>query len=183
MPRLLFACIAFVLAVCVLPARADGFPRVIFPEGHALAADAAGAVSVDVALLQIELRSGLVLSATRGTRLALASAGDAESEGELNVAGGSITIIDLRDNAVLRVPPGNYRLAPISTDAGLAIAALPMAQSGQIAADADVLTPGYRLSDAIMTQQQKYIDSLKIDVKDINKMLASIIRGLVPRRP
>lgn len=183
MPRFLAACIVLVISLCGQPARAENFPRVIFPEGHGLTADAAGAITVDVALLQIELRPGLVLAAERGTRFTLADTGDARAGHELRIIGGTLTILDLHDNVVLRVPPGSYSLAPAAANAGLAIAPLPAAQASQLAADADVLSPGYRLSDAIMTQQQKYLDSLKLDVRDINNVLASLIRALVPRKP
>jgi hypothetical protein len=183
MPRFLAACLILLISLCTLPSRAENFPRVIFPEGHALTADAAGTVSVDVALLQIELRAGLVLAAERGTRFALAGNGDARAGHELRIIGGTLTVLDLHDNAVLRVPPGSYSLAPTAGNAGLAIAPLQAAQTGQVATDADALSPGYRLSDAIMTQQQKYLDSLKIDVRDINSVLASLIRALVPRKP
>lgn len=152
-------------------AAGDSSPQILFPPDQAWPADASGAITVEGALLQIELRPGQVISAQRGARLSLVKTGSG-NEVELSVLHGPVIWLDIATNTVSPLPPGTYIVAPTG-----------LVERGRIPRDeADTLTPGYRLADAIMTQQQKYLDSLKVDVRDINHFLASIIRGLVPRR-
>lgn len=183
MYRAPFALFVVLLLTCSLPSRAADYPRVVFPAGHVLPAVGDATADVDVALLQVELRPGLILSATRGTRFALASRSDNSPDQELRIDGSPLTIIDLPSNSVVIVPPGRYRLALAPGVSSPLVAPPPTSDVSPDALDTSALSPGYRLSDAIMTQQQKYLDSLKIDVRDINNFLASIIRSLVPRRP
>lgn len=164
----------------------DALPRVAFPSGQTLPMNAAGHVTVRTALLQVELLPGLILSAPRGTQFSLAATNGEFGASGLTVLRGTLTALDLQSNAIMQLPPGRYLLAS-SPGATTAISAAPdattLASGARDAQPAtDTLTPGYRLSDAVMTQQQKYLDSLKVDVRDINNILASIIRGLVPRR-
>lgn len=153
-------------------AAADFSPQVLFPAGQSLPAAADGVITVEGPLLQIELRPGQVISAQNGARLSLAKAGAIGSDIELVVLHGSVTWLDVTTNTISPLLPGTYTMAPTG-----------LVERGRFPRDeADTLAPGYRLADAIMTQQQKYLDSLKVDVRDINHFLASIIRGLVPRR-
>ena len=178
----LFALLASVLfMLCIVPAQAeDAFPRVLFPAGQILPGEAEYVVTVEGALMQVELRPGLIASAQRGTQFSLAKAGIFRQSTQLNVVRGTLTLADIQTNAITQLPPGSYvinaaEITLKSDDAG-------SDRNSAASEEPETLTPGYRLSDAVMTQQQKYLDSLKVDVRDINKVLASIIRGLVPRR-
>jgi hypothetical protein len=178
-----------IVAALLLPTSAalvfaGDYPRVIYPIGHTLPADAQGSVKVQVPLLQIEIRPGLILSASRGADIQVRPSSEPSGSQDLLIQGGAITAIDLLTNDVAVLPPGSYRVSSITVSAPSGISPQQaLAESNPISSEVDVMSPSFRLSDAILTQQQKYLDSLKIDVKDINKMLASIIRGLVPRRP
>jgi hypothetical protein len=158
-----------IVAALLLPTSAalvfaGDYPRVIYPIGHTLPADAQGSVKVQVPLLR--------------------PSSEPSGSQDLLIQGGAITAIDLLTNDVAVLPPGSYRVSSITVSAPSGISPQQaLAESNPISSEVDVMSPSFRLSDAILTQQQKYLDSLKIDVKDINKMLASIIRGLVPRRP
>lgn len=175
------------LMLYVLPGWAgDALPRVVFPAGQALPINVAGHVTADMALLQVELLPGLIVSAPHGTQFSIATTDGEFRASGLTVLRGTLTALDLQSNVVMQLPPGRYVVAS-SPGIAAAISAAPdetALPSGTQAAHAatDTLSPGYRLSDAVMTQQQKYLDSLKVDVRDINNILASIIRGLVPRR-
>jgi hypothetical protein len=173
MGRLLTFLILLFQALMPLPGVAGDFsPTILFPPGQAWPTNASDAVTVEGALLQIELRPGQVISAQKGARLSLVQVGGSDNL-ELGVLQGSVIWLDMATNTISPLLPGTYAIAP----AGLV-------ERGRIPRDEpDTLAPGYRLADAVMTQQQKYLDSLKVDVRDINHFLASIIRGLVPRRP
>lgn len=180
--RRLFARLASaLLMLCAVPAQAeDVFPRVLFPAGQSLSVEAGDVVTVEGALMQVELRQGLIASAQRGTRFSIAKGGLFSQSTQLNVVQGTLTLADIRTNDVAQLPAGNYVIGA----AGLSIKSGDASpdRNKTTADDTETHAPGYRLADAVMTQQQKYLDSLKVDVQDINKILASIIRGLVPRR-
>lgn len=185
MARILPTLMSVLLTLCSLSAAAeDAFPRVVFPAEYVLAIDADGIVTTDVALLQVELHPGLIVSAERGTQFAVTS-GDAGSDSiSFSILQGTVIAADLLANAVTRLAPGRY---VITRKPGLAAETLVIpdatAESSRVGGnDSGALTPGYRLSDAVMVQQQKYLDSLKVDVRDVNNILASILRSLVPRR-
>lgn len=185
MERILPTLISVLLTLCSLSAAAEGaFPRVVFPADYVLAIDAEGIITADVALLQVELHPGLIVSAERGTQFAVAPADAGTDSNGLRVLQGTVIAADLLANAVTRLAPGRY---VITRKPGLAAETLVVADataesSSVTGNDPEHLTPGYRLSDAVMVQQQKYLDSLKVDVRDVNNILASILRSLVPRR-
>ncbi|MFA7321752.1 MAG: hypothetical protein WC000_09850 [Dokdonella sp.] len=185
MVRILPTLISAWLTLCPLSAMAaDAFPRVVFPADYVLAIDAEGIVTADVALVQVELHPGLIVSAVRGAQFAVTS-GDAGSDStNFRVLQGTVIAADLLANAVTRLTPGRY---VITRKSGLAaetrVVTDDTPESGNVIGnDPEHLTPGYRLTDAVMVQQQKYLDSLKVDVRDVNNILASILRSLVPRR-
>jgi hypothetical protein len=184
MPRLsdLVAAICFLIVGAV--AMAGEYPRVLFPQGETVEFDTLSEVVVTTALVQIEVQPGVIISAERGTRLSVSAVRNAPGLVDLRINHGSPTIVDISTNAIYRVPPGQYRI-DITPGATAMVSAVSgaMTDATSLPVVDDGLMPGYRLSDAIMTQQQKYLDSLKIDVRDINNVLASIIRSLVPRRP
>jgi hypothetical protein len=167
-----------VLLSCALPAAAgEEFPRVVFPDGHVLSADPNGMVTVENSLVQIELSRGKIASAQRGTQFAISNSEPSAGVVQLRVQRGTIILVDVQSNTLAQIPPGSYRIHP----EGIEAVGPFTVRGGAEADDAEVSTPSYRLSDAVMTQQQKYLDSLKVDIRDINKALASIIRSLVPR--
>ncbi len=174
--------LSILLALGALSATAaDISPRIVFPAGQDWPSPADGMITVEGPLLQFELHPGQVISATRATRFSLAKNGSESDAVELNVVQGAVTWVDLDANAISHLPPGRYVLAPAGPgvkvlDATAGRAMIPREET-------ETLAPGYKLADSIMTQQQKYLDTLKVDVRDLNHFLASIIRGLVPRRP
>jgi hypothetical protein len=166
---------AVLLMLCAVSAgAADTLPRVVFPPGYALPE---GVVTVEGALTQVEVRQGQIVSAQRGDQFSMATAGLLSDAIHLNVLRGILTLVDVETNAITQLPPGSYVIAATG------VSLKPGDGSSIPGGDTEALAPGYRLSDAVMTQQQKYLDSLKVDIRDINHVLASIIRGLVPRRP
>lgn len=158
----------------------DVLPRVVFPPGYGMPLPTDGVVTVGTAWLQIELQPGWVVAAQRGTQFAIAVADPARQLTMLHVQRGTVTLVGLQTNALAQLPVGSYGITPAGLDVNFRSAS--PAATGASGEDTEPLTPGYRMSDAIMTQQQKYLDSLKVDIRDINSGLASIIRGLFPRR-
>lgn len=181
MGRLFAALAAFLLLLGHTSARADEvLPRVVFPPGYEIPLQADGVVTVDTAWLQIELQPGWVVAAQRGTQFAIAVTDPARQLTLLRVQRGTMVLIGLQTNALAQLPIGSYGITPAGLDSNFHDASPgAMRAPGE---DTEPLAPGYRMSDAVMTQQQKYLDSLKVDIRDINSGLASIIRGLFPRR-
>jgi len=181
MERLFAALVVVLLLLGHMSVRADDvMPRVVFPAGYGMPLQADGVVTVDTAWLQIELQPGWVVAAQRGTQFAIAVTDPVRQLTVLRVQRGTMTLIGLQTNALVRLPIGSYGITPAGLDSNFHDAS-PAVNSAPDE-DAEPLTPGYRMSDAVMTQQQKYLDSLKVDIRDINRGLASIIRGLFPRR-
>ncbi|MFH1873203.1 MAG: hypothetical protein ABIK82_15205 [Pseudomonadota bacterium] len=185
MERILPTLISVLLTLCSLSAAAGGaLPRVVFPADYVLAIDAEGIVTADVALLQVELHPDLIVSAERGTQFTVTPAGADSDSTSFRVMRGTVIVADLLANAVTRLAPGRYvitRKQGLASESSVIPDDTP--ESSSVAGnDPEHLTPGYRLSDAVMVQQQKYLDSLKVDVRDVNNILASILRSLVPRR-
>lgn len=177
----LFALLAAVLLPICNAQAGEALPRVIFPAAYELPRQAGGVITVDVAWLQVEVQHGWVVAAPRGAQFALVTDDPAGRTGALSVLRGPLTLIDLGSNVLSQLAVGSYGI----TSAGVAFSSGYANGQGAGLASGDEkenLAAGYRLSDAVMTQQQKYLDALKVDVRDINKGLASIIRGLFGRR-
>ncbi|KAF0162703.1 MAG: hypothetical protein FD157_3812 [Rhodocyclaceae bacterium] len=181
MGRLFAALVVVLLLLGRTSARADDvLPRVVFPPGYGMPLQADGVVTVDTAWLQLELQPGWVVAAQRGTQFAIVAADPARQLIALRVQRGTMTLVGLQTNALAQLPIGSYGITPAGLDVNFRGAS--PAATGAPGEDTEPLAPGYRMSDAVMTQQQKYLDSLKVDIRDINSGLASIIRGLFPRR-
>jgi hypothetical protein len=117
-------------------------------------------------LLQIQLTPTLVVSAGEGALLNLYPGAD---EGYvLTVNGGAVIVLELDTDRIIELPPGAYRLG---TRTALAI---------DDRATATDYKQGFALADSIMVRQESYLEMLRIDVRDINKGLVSLIRRLFP---
>ena len=151
--------------IAMAPACADDFPKVLFgtlPQVR----DGGRSFEVEGNLLQIQLTPGLVVSAGRGALLNLFAGPD---DGFLlTVNGGAVIALDLDADRIMDLPPGAYRLGTRQ----------PRPVDG--AAAGNEFRQGFVLADSIMVRQQSYLDTLRIDVRDINKSLISLIRGLFP---
>jgi hypothetical protein len=156
----------FVIAIAGIgPAAADEYPKVLFgvlPQAR----DGGRSFEVEGNLLQIQLAPGLVVSAGRGALLNLFPGPDGGFL--LAVNGGSVMAVETDVSRIVDLPPGAYRLGTRQP--------LPAREAG-FASD---YRQGFALADAIMVRQQSYLETLRIDVKDINKGLVSLIRGLFP---
>lgn len=182
-----------------LPAASPACARELPPVIHGVAAVQAnmfGAVfEVESATCQIRLNRSLVATATQGAAFEVYAPllGDDGSE-MLHVTRGSLILIDEARDRAERLAPGGrvaYRAAPAApADQGTGLAGLPEALRFSAATQLeDAYTQwqqqesrqGFLMSDSIMTRQQEYLASLKIDIRDLNHALASFIRRLLFR--
>lgn len=154
-----------VTAFCFSTAHAASAVPVLFPPGHQpVAMNEPLQVAIDV--IQFDLGEGRIVSAARGAELQFQHG----SVGiEAHVANGTVTLVDLPGNQVIPLNPGTTH-----TLESLAAAHADDAERGLPMPPA---LPTYRLPDAVLVKQQHYIKSLRIDVRDLNRGLASIIRA------
>ncbi len=146
-------------------AMAEEYPKVLFgilPQAQ----DGGRSFEVAGNLLQIQLTPSLVVSAGQGALLNLFSGPDGGFL--LTVNGGAVIALELDTDRLIDLPPGAYRLGTRQV--------LPVDGAGTTSD----YRQGFALADSIMVRQQSYLDTLRIDVRDINKGLVSIIRGLFP---
>lgn len=148
------------LAASAEPAPPVIAARVLYPADYRLPAGERVRVATD--LLQLDLGHGRVLSAQRGAEFEIALTGD------LIVARGPVQLADLTLDSFRPLPLGSHAVA--ASTASLVDSAEPATQDTR-----------YQLSNAVMVRQQQYLDSLKIDVRDINQLLANVIRALAPK--
>lgn len=167
----------FLLSHLVTPAYAQTGPSAdVAPgTGKPIIENEFSSTSVDASLRQIELSPDLILSAGRGASFSIHYP---ENAGVVMVSlsAGPAVILDIKRNRLLELNPGQSSLS-------LAQGLPPDGsepEPGVAARDALMRNP-FKLSDSIMARQQQYLGSLKIDVRDLNRGLASIIRSLVPK--
>ncbi len=180
---------AFLLAgwlACTNWAVAGAYPRVL--HGQAPAALVGESVVVESPLLQVELMPGIVLSVGAGAVLVLTPAREIGGDFVVTVINGPVLAVhvergELRDLRVGYHVVGDGLPASANQAAGahrqewaLPIEALP----GYATLPAEQRTH-LALGDGIMVRQQEYLDKLKVDVTVINRIVVSIIRGMLPR--
>ena len=130
---------------------------------------------VEGSLLQLSLSPDLILSAGNGAEFTILYS-EPDDTLLINLTAGQALVFDVRRNRLLELNHG--------VNSWTLHGELPVRDSDDllrsVARDAVSRSP-YKLSDSIMARQQQYLGSLRIDVRDLNKGLASIIRGLVPK--
>jgi hypothetical protein len=169
---------------------AAGFSRFLCSAALALAVATAPAtaaqlvgepISVNGALLQIELTPGIVVSAGAGGMLLLTPAPE---------GGGALAIAVLK-GPTLALNMQCEEMRPLGVDTHMLGSNIATHSGASWAAPIDSL-PGYDslsaaqrqgmlIGDRLMVCQQQYLDSLKIDVTAINRIVVSIILSMLPR--
>ena len=147
------------------PAMAETYPKVLFgslPQSE----ENERSFEVTDSLLQIQLTSTLVISAGKGAMINLFA--EADSAYLLTVNGGAVIALELESDRVIDLPPGAYRI-------GERTVLSPESSNG-----ATDYKQGFALADYYMVRQQSYLDSLHIDVRDINQGLVSLLHHLFP---
>ena len=150
---------------CLRPLMADEYPKVLF---GALPQPLENEKSFEVSgnLLQIQLTPTMVISAGNGALINLFPGPD--NGFVLAVNGGAVIALELDTDQVINLPPGAYR---IGTRAALPVDGANTTRDYK---------QGFALGDYYMVRQQSYLETLHIDVRDINKGLVSILRHLIP---
>lgn len=162
----------------------DAWPALLWLAQGACAADASAlfsdvgaellrpgaTIKVEKRLLQFQLAPGYVLSVEPRAEFTLP---DPNADNALNVLAGEVVVADLLRNRVRVLTIGRYPVPDTST-------AMPSTPAGSAALDDLTHRQGFRLSDSIMLRQQDYVESLSIDVRDLNRALLSILRALIP---
>ena len=185
------ACLWLLLA---LPAAARELPPVIHGDA-AVQMNAFGAVfEVASDLVQVRLNSSLVATAAKGAAFEIYPPLLGGSSEMLHVTRGSVVLIDERSDRAATIAAGGRltyaaAVAPSVQPEIVADLATP-AEAHAIAPPAELEDAttrwqlqegrqGFLLSDSVMTRQQEYLSSLKIDIVDLNRILASFIRRLL----
>lgn len=149
---------------------AESFPKVLF--GNIDPGADTGSFAVEEQLLQLQLSPRWVVSAGRGALFNVAAAPETGSV-LLTVNGGSVMALDLENDQVAALPPGSYHLDPREDASGNPAIVPPDPQYRQ----------GFALANWVLVRQQTYLDSLRLDVRDLTHGLASILRALANRKP
>ena len=154
-------------------AQTSQSPEVVPDAGTPSINNSFSITGLDTSLGQIELSPDLILSAGRGASFNISYPDDAGVV-TISLFVGPVAVFDIKRNRLIELKPGQNSLSlteglpPVGSESGSALATR----------DAVLRSP-YRLSDWIMARQQQYLGSLKIELRDLNKGLASIIRSLV----
>ena len=186
------ACVWLLLAS---PAAALAPPPLIHGDA-AVQMNAFGAVFEAVSdLVQVRLNSSLVATAAKGAAFEVYPPLFGDSKEILHVTRGTVVLIDERSDRAETIAAGGrvtYEAAAARSAQPDVVIADParLPEAHAIAAPAeleDATTQwqlqegrqGFLLSDSVMTRQQEYLASLKIDIIDLNRVLASFIRRLL----
>ncbi len=157
--------VMFCIAWPALPsATAAEYPKVLFGS-LPLMQENEQSFEVTDSLLQLQVTPSLVISAGKGALFNLYPGPD--NGFVLTVNGGAVIAMELDANQVVELPPGAYRIG------------VRQVSATEVAAAPDY-KQGFSLADYVMVQQQTYLEKLRIDVKDINRGLAALLRGLFP---
>ena len=187
---LLLVLLAQAVIGCAVHATEAAPPKILFdaggtPGGSLLPGEA---IEVRSELLQIEIAPGMVLSAGRGAMIALLQPAHADAHLVVAVLAGPVLALNLGLNEVRDLGIGSHLLSLRAAQAGERAAqrtggaadwALALATSDQ-ERRALGLGQGFQFADSIMIRQQAYLDALRIDVRQINHGLASVIRRFFP---
>jgi hypothetical protein len=174
---------AVALATMSAALSAADTPRVIhgYPPPTALVGEP---IAVETGLLQVELLPGVVVSATAGAVLVLTPAREGSDAFAVTVVSGPVWAVHLPRDEMRFLGVGIHLVG-----SGLQNKARDPETSTTETWIAPLETmPGYEaatnklvLGDGIMVRQQQYLDKLKVDVTGINRLVVSIIRGMLPR--
>lgn len=179
----------FILGLLMPPAAQAGEqPEVIFDAGVSAALVPDTPLRVDSALIQVQLGEHRVLSATKGAELVLRRPDAARNQYLIEVASGDVSLIDILGNSFDPLPPGTRISGPVpcadppSTNCAEFLVELPGSLPGQAVTGGkpiEAIGPhqNFQLSGAVMLRQQKYLDSIRIDIRDINSVFSSILRA------
>lgn len=179
----------FFLAL-LLPVTAPAVepPGIIFDRDKSTTLALDEPIRIESGLVQIQLGEYWVLSAARESEFIISQS---EKEGYLiRVVSGEVNLIDTL-NDLLEPLPGGTRISgprPVPCADGAAgcgrfLVERPRGMSGGAGAMGEKATgeidphQNFRLSGAVMLKQQKYLDSIRIDIRDINKVFGSILRA------
>ena len=174
-----FLCsVALALAAATATA-ADALPRVV--HGTAPAQLVGDPISVDGALLQIEVTPGIVVSAGAGGMVVLTPAREGGGAFAITVLKGPTLALNMQREEMRPLGVGTHVLGSnIVTHSGTSWAAPIESLPGYDSLSAEQ-RQGMLIGDGLMVRQQQYLDSLKIDVTSINRIVVSIIRSMLPR--
>lgn len=192
MPHTLFILIAFLLAP--LAASAEEMPQLLFERGEKTELTLNKTIAVRSELIQIQIGPHSILSAKKGDEFQIRQASPDNPEPlSIAVITGHVMLYDLANNNAVNIKAGTTLTGPNriactdSSSAGcLEFRIHPESASfGAEPESLDTSLPGSKknlaLSSFVMTKQQKYLDSIRIDVRDINNVLGSILRGFGSR--
>jgi hypothetical protein len=173
-----------------MPIAVTAAPEVIHGEASA-STNAFGAVyEIESDVGQIRLSPSLVATAAKGTVLEVYAPIFGDDTGFIRVTRGNVALIDERSDRAQTIATGG-RIAYDTTPAPIAGENGPV-ESPAIAAPRELeeattqwqlleSRQGFVLSDSVMTRQQEYLASLKVDITDLNRVLASFVRRLLFR--
>lgn len=174
------------MAVVALTAAAEALPRVI--HGAAPAVLVGEPISVDGPLLQIEVTPGIVVSVPMGAMLVLTQARENGDAFAVTVLKGPTLALNLKREEMRQLGVGTHlignHIATGHANRQGAVAdawTAPLESLPGYAALSTEQRQGMLLGDALMVRQQQYLDSLKIDVTSVNRLVVSIIRSMLPR--
>lgn len=159
-------------------------PRVIY--GSAPATLVGEAITVSEPLLQIELTPGVYVSAAAGAVLVLTQARDSGDAFALTLLAGPAMAVNTQREEIRSLAVGTHligsNIAP--ADAGRTGTdrwAEPIESLPGYASLSNEQRQGLLIGDGLMVRQQQYLDTLKVDVTAINRLVVSIIRSMLPR--
>lgn len=178
----------------VSPVAAREFPSVIHGDA-AMHVHSFGAVfEIESDATQVRLSRSLVATAGKGTAFELYAPLLDDDSKMLHVTRGSLVLIEEWSDRAETVAAGErffygaihparsvdeadrVRRPEIRT-----IAAATKLEDAYTQWQHQEAHPGFQLSDSVMTRQQEYLSSLKIDIIDLNRALSSFIRRLLFR--
>ena len=191
-PLLAGFCASLPILLAVPPAVSGEPPQLIY--GNATMTGIAFGYAVEPVsdLVQLRLNATLVASAAQGAAFEVYAPILANGVEILHVRRGSVVVIDER-GAAAAVSAGSRLSYPVTA---MRAAQPDDAEKSSISGTATLAasTPiedayrqwqlqegrqGFLLSDSVMTRQQEYLSSLKIDIVDLNRAVASFIRRLL----
>lgn len=181
----------FILGLLMpLAAQAADLPEVIFDPNKSVALALDTPIRIDSRLIQVQLGEYWVLSAAEESEFVI-SRPESEKAGYLiRVVSGDVNLIDTLNDRLTPLPSGTRISGPhfapcadnAAADCGRFMVERSGVLSGSTATDAEVtgkIDPhqNFQLSGAVMLRQQKYLDSIRIDIQDINKVFGSILQA------
>lgn len=129
-------------------------------------------------LLQIQLGPGLVASMGEGTSLRFSPVARETGRYALRVDSGVVLVAIPGSPRVHALHEGYYPVT-VSPDTAQTVVSRGLAMPSL---STPGMAQGFHLGDMVLTQQDRYLDSLRINVTTINTAVVSVINGLFGRR-